>query len=359
MGRQTDFGDKTIKKGFGPDKEKKLSVKEGQVLLVRVVSKLEEYLSHAIHDVLPPKRDQKTGANIPSIFNANCGRGWSEKDDDYVGACKYHDLEYDVTERYVGGVMLLGMLQGKTVIPLSPSDCGRFWDMTAGRVAELRKVIQDKFPEIETAEEVGNKLRQTTLKLSLKDEGGAETYQKLDIKVWEGQKLAITDDHKNAYRADIPAILKEVSAPSTPEEQERRLKKKATPGAPAAAAPGQAPEQEEDNLDDLDLDGAAAPAAAAPAKPRATRAAPAKPAPAKATPAPAPAPAEDDLGDLGGEEPAAEETPNEPAPPPAKAKAAAAPAAAKQKAAVATAAAGKKASDAAVDSMLDGLEDVV
>jgi hypothetical protein len=353
MGRPTDFGDKTIKKGFGPDKEKKLHVKEGQPLLVRIVTKLDEYLSHSIHDVLPPKRDAKTGANVPSIFNANCARAWDEKAEDYVGSCIYHDRDYDVTERYVGGVMILGMIQGKTVIPLGAAGCGRFWDMTAGRVAEIRKVIEDKYPEINDAAALAQKLRQTTLKLQLKDEGGSEMYQKLDIKVWEGQQLPITEEHKAAFKEEIPALLKEVAAPATLEEQERRLKKKAN--APAPAAKNQAPEQEEDNLDDLDLDGGAAPAAAAPTtKPRATRAAPAKAAPAKAVAAAAPA--EDDL-DLGDDAPApAEEVAEEPAPPAPAKKAAAAPAA--KKAAVATATATKKASDAVVDDMLDGLENL-
>lgn len=355
MGRPTDFGDKTIKKGFGPDKDKKLSVKDGQKLVVRVVTKLEEYLSHAVHDILPPKRDEKTGANVPSIFNMSCARKWDPSagtGGDYVGECRGHDKDYDVNERYVGGVMVLGIVQGKTLIPFAPSDCGKFWDMTAGRVAELREAITTKFPDVDAAD-VGEKLRRTDLLLGLKAEGGAEMYQKLTINVWEGSKIPITEEHKNAYKAEIPAILKEVSAPATLEEQDRRLKRKV--GAPAAgAATGQAAEQAEDNLDDLDLDGGAAPAAPAPAPKRATRAPAA--APAKAAPKAAPAPvatAEDDLdlSDATAEAPAEEEPAPAPAPPPKKA----APSAAK-KTATATAAVASKATEAVVNDMLDGLE---
>jgi hypothetical protein len=336
MGRETDFGDKSIRKGFGPDKDKKLKVKDGEELIVRVATKLKEYMSHSVHDVLPKKPD-----GTPGVFNMNCAQKWDEKAEEYVGPCLGHDADYDLNTRYVCGAFVLAKKQGKSIFPLAPSDSPKFWDMAAGRVRELQKVVEDAFSDVEPAQ-IGEKLRSMLLKLSLKDEGGAEDYQKLDIKKWEGDKIPLSDQHKATFKAEIPAIIEEIAAPADIKEQERRLKpKKGKPGSGGSPEKGATTQEDKDELADLDLDGDGGEAPKPAAKPAAAKKVAATPR-KKAEPEPEAeeaSEAADDL-DLGEEEPAK---------PAAKKTAVAASTAPK-------AGAKKSSGDAEVDDMLDGLE---
>lgn len=283
MSKELDWGDDSVGKGFGANKESKLKVKDGEQLILRIVTKLYPYKSHSVDDMLPKRKD-----GTPGVFNMNCAQIFNDDTGEYEGECRGEDRGYETNTRYTCGVLALAFKRGKTITPFDPTDSPKWWDLTDGRIRDMKQFCENKGID---ASKMLDYLKKTNLLFSLKaGDKSAEEYQKIVIDKWEGDKFDITAAHTEAYKAKIPAIIAEVSAPSTVKDQDRRLKRKKPEGG-AAAEP--ATESQDDSVDDLDLDldGDSKPATPAPAAKKSGGTAVAtKPAAKKAAPAPAPEP---------------------------------------------------------------------
>lgn len=272
MGRKAvGWQDESVQSGFSDrkDKERQYRAKKGRTDYMRVMSSAEEYRTHSVPDVAFNKEGEAV------TFNIICSKEWDDKKEDYVGECLSCDKDYEVSERFICGVIFLGSKKGKrgSINENSADNAPYYWDFGNDKYVKLREMAMRQ-----AEAEPPKKLSQVELVVTCTDDG----FQKIEISKYEGKRLT-TKDHIAEYKEQGEDLIDEAVKPPSVAEQKRRLKSKKPkkkadedlfgdeddgdepeekPKKKARKSPAKArkkkepePEPEDEDEDDDDLDG--------------------------------------------------------------------------------------------------------
>lgn len=303
MPRTLGWKDQNVTGGFNKKNEdQKFKVKKGERYIIRVLTECVEFREHKVDDVLEP--DPKT--NEERAFAITCRKDFDDKSGEWTGDCQGCDeRNYDVSSKYVAGIVLVGLIRGRNpnVQKIDAPNSVYYWPFGADKYRKLS--------DIELSLNRGKKtLKDVELEVSLDNSDGAETYQKVNLVIAQGEQLT-TKAHILAFKDEGPKLVEDCWKAPSEQEMKRSLKKRGKQ------------KQEDDGSQDLGLsdgeepaaegepsDAEEAPAEEAPApKPKGVAKKVSSAAPAKATTATAKKPATKVAPKA--EEPTEEETPAE------------------------------------------------
>lgn len=221
MVRKVGWEDESITGGFGgPNKERKYAGKKGEKHIIRCLTDCLEYRVHAINDVLEPKEDGEE-----RVFNMICSKEWDDEAEDWTGECLACDGDYEISEKYICGILLLGVKKGTkgSVQRIDPENSVHYWPFGADKYRKLSNIAM----ELKEADPP-KKLSQVELVISCED----DTFQKLDINVSQAKALT-TKAHVAAFKEEGEELVSEASTGPKLSDQKRRLKKKRRGGKAA------------------------------------------------------------------------------------------------------------------------------
>lgn len=219
MGRKIGWSDETIQGGYGDDslKDRRYKGLRGQKHVVRVMTEAEVFRVHVIDDVLDAAEDGE-----PRVFYMNCSQTWDDEAEDWTGKCMGCEGDYDVQEKYIAGVLLLGVQKGKKggMQKIDPENSPHYWTFGADKYRKLSNI----YLELQRAKKKRS-LKQVELTIDCGSKADDEKFQKLDINVAQGDDMT-TRDHVAAWKEDGPDLIEAAMKVESIAVQKRKLKKK-------------------------------------------------------------------------------------------------------------------------------------
>lgn len=217
-----DWEDEDVVSGFRNEKEGQFRGKKGVTYVIRVMTMPQKYRVHAINDVLPPKDDGEDG-----VFNMNCSKDWDdsagdESEGDWDGDCDGCEKEYDLSDRFVAGILVVGELRkGDRIKKIAPEDSPHFWDFGKDKYRSLS--------DIRLSLKRGKKkrpLKAVELEVTC-NSGKPEVFQDLNItKRDSDHDVLTTKKHVLEWNEIGPDLVEACMTAPDKAEWKRRLKRK-------------------------------------------------------------------------------------------------------------------------------------
>lgn len=231
--RKVGWNDESVSSGFSDHKDQQYKGEKGVKHILRICTECEEYRVHEVDDVF------KNNDGEYITFNIVCGKHWDEEAEDWAGDCLACDKEYDAKTKFIAGVLMVGVIKGKSEKPaaVEPHQSVFYWAFGNDKYEQLR----DLYFGLKQAEEP-KRLKDVELMVTCGKAKDAVQFQKLNITIWQGKTMT-TKAHKKAAIEGMRALMDAASAPTKPAEMKRRLKKK------REAEPDDDEEEEEEEED--------------------------------------------------------------------------------------------------------------
>lgn len=224
-GREIDWEDEDIVSGFKKDKYRQFRAKPGVTHVARVMTMPVQYRVHKINDVLEPDKDGEE-----NCFNMNCSKTWDDAadgDDDeqgtggWVGDCEGCEKEYDLQDRYVAGLAVVGEIRKGSVKKVSAAESPHYWDFGNDKYRSLS--------DIRLSMKRGKKnrpLKAVELEIKLND-SKPEVFQDLNIQKRDSDHdVLTTKNHVAEWKEQGPELVKDSQEGPSKAEWKRRLKSK-------------------------------------------------------------------------------------------------------------------------------------
>ena len=217
MGRRKRIGweDESIVGGFRNERERQFRAKKGKTFVIRVMEDAFSFRQHKINDILEPDKDGEERA-----FNMNCSKDWDDEAEDWTGDCEGCEREYDVVERFIAGILVLGYYSGRSdkFKAVDADESPHYWDF--GRT-QYRKIS-----DLALSMQRGKKKRALkTVELLVTCED--ENFQKINLnKADPDDERRTTREHVEAWKEQGDDLLDLATEAPKKSEWQRRLKKK-------------------------------------------------------------------------------------------------------------------------------------
>ena len=241
--RKVGWKDTSIRSGFGgPNRERRYRGVKGEKHYIRIMTECEEYNVHAVNDVLEPNDD-----GTERVFNIVCSKQWDDDAEEYVGSCLACERDYDISTRYICGIVLLGVKKGTKgkVQLIDPENSPHYWDFGADKYRKLSNHA------IELAEaDPPKSLTSVEFAVTCED----NNFQKLDIAVSQGKRMT-TKEHVSEWKEQGDELIEGAAGPLPEKEQRRALKKRKQKDAPKKKRKHVEPEEDDDESVDIDSSG--------------------------------------------------------------------------------------------------------